>query len=424
MRLDPERLFAPLDLSARRTVLVAVSGGSDSTALLHLFISFAERHGIRVVAATIDHSLRAASANEARQVAALCATLGIEHVTLRWSGEKPSTGIQAAARLARYRLLAEAAKEAGTDLVLLGHTEDDQCETGAMRRARASEGGRGDAGMARATLYDERTWFARPLLDVSRRDLRAYLTGRHIGWIDDPSNRDPSYERVRVRDSGATAQADATSRLTENAQAAILLASVEQASPGLLRLDASMVTAPGAATAFRVILAVIGGTDHLPDRARGEALVARLSAPRLRATLSRAVVDRRGGSIWLYRERRSLPPPMPFSTDAIWDGRYRLIDAPGADGTLAPLRENAGEIDAPIPERASQALVRAALAAEPALYQGTSFVRPLWRDEARPVLGPWRLFLPAFDLAPAAALRRVLGLPDLPPSPWRDHIRE
>ena len=385
MRLDPDRLFAPLDLSNRRTVLVAVSGGSDSTALLHLFKSFADRHDLRIVAATVDHGLRAASADEARHVAADCASLGIAHVILRWTGDKPSTGIQAAARHARYKLLAKAAREAGTDLVLLGHTTDDQRETVAMRQARGtvSPDRRGDAGMARATLYEDRTWFARPLLDISRADLRTYLSDQNIGWIDDPSNLDRTYERVRVRQDSPVARPDATHRLTDNAHAARWLSTVEQPSPGLFRLDPEYLTAPDTVTALRMLLAIIGGTDHLPDRDRTEALAARLAAPSLRATLSRTVIDRRRNAIWLYRENRALPAPMPAEAGAFWDGRYLLA----ADrGTVAPLGAAADQIDIAVPADASRALVRAALAAGPALWDGAHFVRPLAPDEARPVL--------------------------------------
>lgn len=423
MRLCPGRLFAPLDLSDRRTVLVAVSGGSDSTALLHLIKSFADERDLRVVAATVDHGLRAASAGEARQVAAECAALGIEHRTLQWTGEKPSAGVQAAARLARYRLLSEAAQDAATDLVLLGHTEDDQRETVAMRRARSDPGGRGDAGMARATLYDERTWFARPLLDVSRADLRQWLADRGIGWLEDPSNVDRRFERVRVRQEKPGAQADAAHRLSENALAAALLATVIQPSPGLFRAGAGLATAPGGVTALRMLLAVIGGTEHLPDEERARMLASRLGAPRLRATLSRTVVDRRGEAVWLYRESRGLPAPARLAADAIWDGRYRLGGDQVAGMTVAPLGASAREVDISVPAGASQALVRAALAAQPALDAGSRSAPVPVLADAVPLLGPWRTFLPGFDLAPANALRAVLGLPNLPPSPWRDHNR-
>ncbi|MBL0933360.1 MAG: tRNA lysidine(34) synthetase TilS [Rhizobiaceae bacterium] len=424
MRLDPDALFAPLDLGDRHTVLVAISGGSDSSALLHLFKSFADRHApaLRIVAATVDHGLRAASADEAGMVAQLCAGLGIDHVTLRWQGEKPATGIQAAARLARYRLLDEAAQKAGADIVLLGHTADDQSETVAMRHARGfgDEFRRGDAGMAPAVLYADRTWFIRPFLATPREALRDHLRAVGLGWIDDPTNRDRTYERVRIRQDRPDNTPDHRARLADSARAAELISSfVSRPAPGLLRLDPVVLES---LTALRLLLAVAGGAEHLPDAERSEKLVAVLRQEKARATLSRAVIDKRHGTIWLHRENRGLPAPAELAVDAIWDGRFRAV-APTAHAELiAPIGRAAADFAPPAPPGASQALVLAALRAEPGLWKDGAFARPATPAPLRLVLAPWRLFLPSFDLAPAAALRRLFGLSDLPPSPWRDHI--
>ena len=192
--------FGRIALAPGRAAVVAVSGGGDSIALLHLVRAYLarERPGTPLIAATVDHGLRPESAAEARQVALACASLGIPHRTLEWDGARAATGLQAAARQARYRLLTGLARREGAPIVLTGHTADDQAETVAMRKARAP-GGRGLSGIDRATLSQRAVWFARPLIDIGRHALRTWLSERGIGWIDDPGNDDRRFERVRVR---------------------------------------------------------------------------------------------------------------------------------------------------------------------------------------------------------------------------------
>jgi tRNA(Ile)-lysidine synthase len=185
-------------------LLLAVSGGPDSTALLWLMARWrqAKKRGPRLVAVTIDHALRPASKREAQAVARLARKLGVEHRTLRWTGSKPKTGIQEAARQARYRLLAAAAKKAGARCVLTAHTLDDQAETVLFRLARGSGVG-GLAGMEFATPMPfndpDGIVLVRPLLRLPKSRLIATLKAARISYADDPTNRDPRFARPRWR---------------------------------------------------------------------------------------------------------------------------------------------------------------------------------------------------------------------------------
>ncbi|GGY51292.1 tRNA lysidine(34) synthetase TilS [Parvularcula lutaonensis] len=176
---------------------IAVSGGADSFALLH----WAWKAGHPVVALTVDHQLRKGSAAEAQAVRTFCSERNIPHETLIWRGEKPSTGIQAAAREARYRLLCQACERMGIEHLLTGHTADDQAETVFMRLRRGA--GRGLAGMPAerkiAAGPGELITLHRPMLSVRRALARAYAETQGLPFVDDPSNEDERFERVRVR---------------------------------------------------------------------------------------------------------------------------------------------------------------------------------------------------------------------------------
>ena len=180
-------------------IAVAISGGADSFALLHLSQQWATLNNTKIIALTVDHQLRAASADEAKAVAQWCADNNIEHHTLLWAGEKPTTAIQATARNARRHLLCRAAQEQGIAYLLLGHQADDQAETMLMRLQRGT-GLNGLKAMQPMTR-DTATHVAilRPLLDVRRAELRSYCIDNHLPFIDDPSNENTDYERVRVR---------------------------------------------------------------------------------------------------------------------------------------------------------------------------------------------------------------------------------
>ena len=192
---EVDALFAPL--LGTKTLLIAASGGPNSTALLMMAAEWSERRGARIAAATVDHGLRPASAAEAEAVARLCARLGVPHAILVWMGLKPSTRVQERAREARYRLLIDHARAIGADAIATAHHADDQVETVLFRLMRGS-GVAGLTGMQAMSRRDG-VMIARPLLGVAKRDLVAFCRSRGLAFADDPSNKDPRFARPRLR---------------------------------------------------------------------------------------------------------------------------------------------------------------------------------------------------------------------------------
>lgn len=425
----PDGIFRTEDFSGAGHVAVAVSGGGDSTALLIALHAFLNDRvpNTRLVAVTVDHGLRAESAAEAARVSELAAGLGVPHVVKRWDARKPAAGISAAARLARYRLLAEAAREVGAGLIVTGHTLDDQIETVAMRAARGE--GRGLAGIAPATLV-EGSWVLRPLLKTPRTALRDYLSARGRDWSEDPSNENPRYERTRIRDSlagrpeemrrlAALQAAAAAARVCEAGAAAGLIdRHARLVAPGLVRLDRSLWASgerDAALLALRALLAVLGGREHLPDEMRAALLFEALAAPGHRGVLSRALADSRRDGVYLQREARNLPVT---ETDAgqIWDGRFRMPREAGR-WRVGPATGKPGALPADIP----QSLAKAAFRTQPQV-EGVGNPAAGRAPALLPILAPWALFLPSFDLALAQALTRLLDLPSYPEPPFSSRI--
>jgi tRNA(Ile)-lysidine synthase len=180
-------------------LVLAVSGGPDSIALMWLAARWRGglSRGPSLLAVTVDHGLRAESAREAREVKRLARTLGVPHRTMRWAGQKPKSAVPAAARSARYRLLATIARQSGASHILTAHTRDDQAETVLMRLLRGS-GINGLAAMARESER-EGVFLVRPFLNISKAQLIATLEKAKIGYADDPTNRDLRFTRPRIR---------------------------------------------------------------------------------------------------------------------------------------------------------------------------------------------------------------------------------
>jgi len=321
-------------LGALPRLAVAVSGGADSMALAVLAEAWARRRGGDVLALIVDHGLRPAAGAEAAMVAARLAALGIASRVLALRGLPGGAGLQAAARIARHAALAAAAAADGRLHLLLGHQAGDQAETVAMRAARGDHGLEGIAGWSAR----EHVVLLRPLLGVAPGALRAFLAARKVAWVDDPSNDDERFERVRVRRTAPAAlPADAAARRAGELAIAAFLARHAQFRPeGFVLLDAGMAPAPALASLLRVV----AGADYAPARAA----VARLAETLRPATLGgvRVMPAGRLGAGWLLaREPAGCAGPVAARAGQRWDGRFALLAAPEPPAMLGALGADA-----------------------------------------------------------------------------------
>ena len=390
----------PTDIfGSTKKIAVAVSGGGDSIALLHLLAEWCQAQAITLQVVTVDHGLRQAAEGEAKWVAAISQELGLSHKLLSWRPTETGN-LQDMARRARYQMIADWAKQELIRIVVLGHTKDDQAETVMMNLARGS----GVDGLSAMPETVERygiCWL-RPMLDVLRGELRDYLRTHQITWIEDPSNEDDQFDRIKTR------------RLI--AQTSSMGLGVEQLAATASRLqDARVVlemTADAAAEdcANCTLLGDIEFNDkfwNLPFEVQTRLAADALRAvsgneyrPRLKSLI--AVLDgvagttmtlsgcmmkaTKDGGFTITREPAACGPPVPPSE--IWDGRWKLLNAdPPEDSRIAALGMTSNS--------------DAKFAATPALWRENELwsapfigLRDDWKFEYCHASRHWRRFLP------------------------------
>jgi tRNA(Ile)-lysidine synthase len=359
-----ERCLRPLLTEGKPdAIAVAVSGGADSMALALLAAGWAGKQRIALLPLIVDHRLRPDSTKEARHVAGLLRKAGLTPKILSWDAKtKPTANRQALAREARYALLAEACARQGIRHLLLAHHRDDQAETLLLRALRGS----GVDGLAAMQPRSERDGLIllRPLLDIPKARLVATLQKRKQAWVEDPSNANASFQRVRVRaaldllsdrDAGAraelvqhlaqTAKNFARTRVLLDGAAYDLLHGAVQLTPaGAAWLDPAMLAAAEDELALRALVKLLGAIGGLPVPPRLDGLQRLLEALRggktLPLTLHRCLLTPVKGEarrILVCREARYLPPPLPLGP-MLWDGRFRVATTKPVRGvTLAPL---------------------------------------------------------------------------------------
>lgn len=362
----------------RPHIAVAVSGGPDSLALMHLLAAWCRARDGHLTVLTVDHGLRAEAAAEARQVGAWASALGLPHAVLAWPGEKPATGIQAAARAARYALLGDWCRSSGVLHLALGHQADDQRETIAMRKARSEAAAVGLAGMSAVTARDG-VRVLRPLLGVPREALIAYLRDLGQDWLDDPSNQATRFERVRWRQGGMgdlpapdeIGPAGERRRALEQAAADLLMRSAEIAPAGFALLDpALLAAAPPAARDLAVgdLIACLGGGNYRPPAVSLDRDLAAALAGETRSLGHCLLVPWRG-RLLICKEAHATKSGLWLREAGHhrWDGRFTVTVRGAAPLRIAALgeagqHEIAGSArflkDIPAPARASLPALR------------------------------------------------------------------
>lgn len=328
---------------------MAVSGGPDSLALLHLADRWARSRGARLLVLTVDHALRPEAADEAAAVAAICRARGLEHRTIRWDGPKPSTGLQAAAREARLSLLTAACHAAVTDTLLLAHHREDQAET-VLHRIDRGTGPEGLAGIAPES-WRQGVRLVRPFLGVPKARLSATCRAADLSAADDPSNRDPRFARVRLRQMrpaldavGLTverltrlsgAMGIARDRMRAEVRAWLAVHGAVHRC-GTARMSRSALTAAPpvfSSALLRGVMTIAAGAGYPPA---GEALDALAewcvsAGPGGRRTLGGCVFEIVDETVVVMRELAACAPPATVGSGATvcWDRRF-LIRNDGA----------------------------------------------------------------------------------------------
>ena len=320
---------------------MAVSGGGDSVALLHLLARLCTTHQTKLHVLTVDHGLRPESAREAESVARMAASLSVAHTTLRWTEWDGTGNLQDQARRARYDLMTTWAGQNGFPMLALGHTADDQAETVLMRLAR-SGGVDGLAAMSARRVQNGVT-LVRPMLDLSRADLRAYLTRNNLNWIDDPSNDDTRFDRIKMRKaldtlaplgitSSVLAQvAGQMGRAREALDWYSFLAARDMScvNDGDIVIDLKKFrTLPDEIARRLLVRAVmwVSGSEYAPRRKPVSDMMLAVRSGRA-FTLEGCIVSRHKGCLWVCREYNAVRS-LSSRPDESWDKRWN-VETPG-----------------------------------------------------------------------------------------------
>lgn len=386
------------------TLGLAVSGGSDSRALLELAVDWARETNSKLMVATVDHGLRKEARDEAEWVGNICTRHGVPHEILVWENWNGQGNLQAEARRARYHLVSEWAIGGGAAAVALGHTADDVAETFLMRLSRSA----GVDGLAqmRSEFEREGMVFIRPLLSLRRAALRKFLRSRDATWVEDPSNQDSKFERVRMRSVLQDLEAygletEKISQAAENlkrASVALKTYAAREAEAAMnvedgdVLLDLEQLKKMPEDIQRRLLIGAICWIfpPEYPPRSRALAQVIPQISDQGTSTLSGCILTLEGNKIRATRELSAVSDPVSTagSTALDWDKRWRISGKFPENAHIGALGE--GGLAA-CPAWRETGRKRRSLLASPAVWIGAELVAaPLAQKQKNLVVTPLR----------------------------------
>lgn len=372
---------------------VAVSGGGDSVALLAALVEFTKKNTMDLHVITVDHGLRPETKHEIALVTDMCARWELPHHVEFWSGWKGQGNLQAAARDARYGLIADWAYGNQITHVALGHTADDQAETFLMRLARGA-GVDGLSAMSPRRVQHGITW-VRPFLRIERSALRTYLRAARLDWCEDPSNENRDFERIRVRDAltvlgSLGVQTEALVDVAQNMSRArealdwqTFLAAQDATTLmyGAIAIDLHKFRMLPAEIARRLIVHAITwiANSTYPPRRDAVATVLRAVRSLSGATLDGCQIAVENDVIWVFRELNALED-VTCEVGDMWDDRW-LVTGPEDDPDIE-VRALGYEQLSDIPDWRALGAPRAALAVTPSVwYDDRMIAAPVVRHD-------------------------------------------
>ena len=374
------RLDARLNGPADRPVAVGLSGGGDSHALLAMTCRWAQAKGRRVLALTLDHCLNPQSAAWTAAAGEMARAQGADWQPLVWADAAAGAALQERARMARHALLAEAARKAGAGMLLLGHTADDAAENHWMRQQGTPVGRLRELAVSPVWPQGRGITLLRPLLGITRADLRSWLKAQGVGWIDDPANADPRFGRIRARQA-----LEGEGVVPLDTQSCVALPDAGPwADAGVFRFSRqALARSP---RALSVALVCAAGASVPPRGPRRDALFQRLTdGGDGTAVLGGARVERAGDNVLIFREageqKRSGLGPLALTPEqsAVWDGRF-LFTAHCAGWQVLPASGNLSRLNG-LARRGLAALPPAARASLPVLHNVLSGLTVLAHPE-------------------------------------------